>query len=116
MTFMSAVGTHLWQSTLFAVIVGVATLALRRNHAAIRHALWLAASIKFLVPFAALTALGAELGPRLPVKVTRTEILLVMNGAQPELPAVAPLALPPAQPGVPAVPPAALGAIWLCGA
>jgi beta-lactamase regulating signal transducer with metallopeptidase domain len=49
---------HLWQSTAFAAAAGLLTLALRRNRARVRHALWLAASIKFLVPLAAPIALG----------------------------------------------------------
>ncbi|MEO6080058.1 MAG: M56 family metallopeptidase [Steroidobacteraceae bacterium] len=49
---------HLWQSTLFAVAIGGLTLLLRRNSARVRYWLWLAASLKFLVPFALLAALG----------------------------------------------------------
>src|SRR5262245_52460202 len=56
-----ALGNHLWQSTLFALCVAALVLALRRNGASVRSALWLAASVKFLVPFAALSALGARL-------------------------------------------------------
>ena len=52
---------HLWQSSLFLGAAGLMTLALRRNSAHVRFWLWFAASIKFLVPFAALTALGATL-------------------------------------------------------
>src|SRR5262245_37148300 len=52
---------HLWQSTLVAALVAALTLALRRNRAQVRHALWLAASLKFLIPFAALVALGAQI-------------------------------------------------------
>jgi uncharacterized protein (TIGR03435 family) len=54
-------GNHLWQSTLFALAVGLLTLALRSNRASVRHLLWLAASIKFLVPFSLLVALGTRL-------------------------------------------------------
>lgn len=49
---------HLWQSTLLAVALGLLTLAFRKNAAGVRYALWFAASIKFLVPFSALMALG----------------------------------------------------------
>lgn len=52
---------HLWQSTLFAAIAGLLTLALRANHARARHALWLAASFKFLIPFSLLVAIGSHL-------------------------------------------------------
>jgi bla regulator protein BlaR1 len=52
---------HLWQSTLFAVAVASLALLLRKNSARIRYFLWLAASAKFLVPFALLIAVGAKI-------------------------------------------------------
>jgi bla regulator protein blaR1 len=62
---VSAIGTamanHLWQSTLFALLAAVSTLALRKNQARIRHHIWLAASLKFLVPFALLVNIGSHL-------------------------------------------------------
>ena len=51
---------HLVESTLFAIAVWLVTLALRRNPARVRHALWMAASVKFLVPFSLLVALGSH--------------------------------------------------------
>ena len=56
-----ALGNHLWQSTLFALVVGCLTLLLRKNGARARCLLWLAASVKFLVPFALLTAVGSQI-------------------------------------------------------
>jgi len=56
-----ALGNHLWQSTLFAVAAGLLTLLLRKNHARARYLLWLAASVKFLVPFSVLVGLGSRL-------------------------------------------------------
>jgi bla regulator protein BlaR1 len=53
---------HLWQSTLFAVVAGAATLALRGSQARVRYGLWLAASVKFLIPFALLVGLGGWIG------------------------------------------------------
>jgi uncharacterized protein (TIGR03435 family) len=50
---------HLWQSTLVAAAAGVLTLALRKHNARARYWLWLAASIKFLIPFSLLVRLGA---------------------------------------------------------
>jgi bla regulator protein BlaR1 len=58
---VSMVANHLWQSTLFAVFVGLLTLLFRNNGAHVRHGLWLAASIKFLLPFSVLIALGSQL-------------------------------------------------------
>ena len=56
-----ALGNHLWQSTLFALAAGLLTLTLRKRHARARYWLWLAASVKFLIPFAFLVDLGSHL-------------------------------------------------------
>src|SRR5262245_22793829 len=53
---------HLWQSTLFAVIAGLLSLALANNHARVRYWIWQTSSVKFLVPFSMLIALGSSLG------------------------------------------------------
>ena len=52
---------HLWQSTAVAILAWLLTLALRHNSARVRYAIWLAASIKFLLPFQLLTSAGARL-------------------------------------------------------
>ena len=52
------IANHLWQSTLFAGAAGLLTLVLRKNPARVRHWVWIAASLKFLVPFALLIAAG----------------------------------------------------------
>ncbi|MBW8870372.1 MAG: hypothetical protein JF563_06300, partial [Acidobacteriales bacterium] len=58
---------HLWQSSLCVAGAGLLALALHRNGANVRFWLWFAASTKFLVPFAALTAISAHfLTPVLP--------------------------------------------------
>ncbi len=54
---------HLWQSTVCLVIASALVLILRRDHARARYGIWLAASLKFLVPFSLLIALGARLAP-----------------------------------------------------
>ena len=61
-------GNHLWQSTLFAAAAGLLTLTLGKNRAHVRYWLWLTASVKFLVPFAVLVAVGSQFGwPSSPV-------------------------------------------------
>jgi beta-lactamase regulating signal transducer with metallopeptidase domain len=55
---------HLWQSTLFAGLAALVTLLFQNQGARVRFWLWFAASVKFLVPFAALAALGGWLLPR----------------------------------------------------
>ena len=62
---LSALLDHLWQSTLLALVAGLTVLALRKAPASARYGLWFAASAKFLVPFAALAALGRLAAPRL---------------------------------------------------
>ena len=49
---------HLWQSTMVAGAAGLLTFVLRNNSARLRYSIWLAASLKFLVPFSLLVALG----------------------------------------------------------
>src|SRR5688572_24022502 len=56
---MAEIFNHLWQSTLFAAVVALLCAACRHTRARIRYGLWFAASVKFLVPFAALAAIGS---------------------------------------------------------
>jgi len=59
---VAAIADHLWQSTLFALAAGLMVgVALRRNRAHERYWLWLAASLKFLLPFSLLVSLGNRL-------------------------------------------------------
>ena len=44
-----AILDHLWQSTLVVLAAGLLVLALRKAPAGVRHGLWMAASLKFLV-------------------------------------------------------------------
>ena len=57
----SELANHLWQSTLFAVAVGLLTLMCRKNSASVRYWLWFSASVKFFIPFTVLMALGDRL-------------------------------------------------------
>src|SRR2546421_307152 len=59
--FGAPLGNHLWQSTLFAGVVGLLTLLLRKNRADTRYSLWLIASAKFLLPFSLLIGMGSHL-------------------------------------------------------
>jgi TonB family protein len=55
------IANHLWQSTLFAVGIALLSLLFRRDGAHVRYWLWWIASIKFLVPFSLLLAIGRAL-------------------------------------------------------
>ncbi|HEY4086020.1 MAG TPA: M56 family metallopeptidase [Bryobacteraceae bacterium] len=57
---MNAILNHLWQSTTFVAVVAVAALMLRRYSPRPRYWLWLAASVKFLLPFSLLVSTGAR--------------------------------------------------------
>lgn len=71
---------HLWQSTLFAAAVALLTLAFRRNRAHVRYWLWLAASVKFLVPFGALLWIGSQI-EIVPIERSGQEIIGVLDTA-----------------------------------
>lgn len=79
---------HLWQSTLLALGLGLLTLAFRRSGAAVRYGLWLAASTKFLVPFAPIAAVGKLLhtlipAANAPMAPAAPGAVFVMEAAQP---------------------------------
>jgi uncharacterized protein (TIGR03435 family) len=61
-SFWVAFANHLWQSTLVAGAAWLLTLALKGNRAQVRYWLWLAASVKFLIPFSLLVSAGSYWG------------------------------------------------------
>jgi len=74
---------HLWQSTVFAAVVAVVGVAFRRNRAQVRYWLWLAASVKFLIPFGALLWIGTQI-ELMPIERSGQAIVGVLdNVAQP---------------------------------
>jgi beta-lactamase regulating signal transducer with metallopeptidase domain len=105
---------HLWQSTLFCAVIWSITLAMRTNSAAVRHWLWLLASMKFLVPFSALHLLGAAAGLPTPVESQPTFFGTALQAATPM---VAPaLTVPEAQGGAPFALAVGMLAAWILGA
>jgi beta-lactamase regulating signal transducer with metallopeptidase domain len=83
---------HLWQSTLFAAAAGALTLLFRGHGAGVRHGLWFAASLKFLVPFSLLAAIGEHL--RAPIEPVMPAMLFVLQPAARPFAAAAPLLAP----------------------
>jgi bla regulator protein BlaR1 len=111
-----ALGNHLWQSTLFACALALLTLAFRGNRARVRYWLWLAASLKFLIPFWLLVAIGSHLASPRPSAAPKVNLYFVMQQA------TAPFASPeisPSPASAAAVSPSylfpTLLAIWVCG-
>jgi len=70
---------HLLQSTLFAALAGLLTLAFRKNRAQVRYSLWLAASVKFLIPFSILIAAGSHFAWRAPSVVVQSGLSFVVE-------------------------------------
>lgn len=73
------IANHLWQSTLFAGVAGLLTLALRKNRAQARYALWLVASAKFLIPFSLLVGAGSHLGRSKVPAINHSGLTVVMQ-------------------------------------
>jgi len=117
LTVAPALGNHLWQSTLCLVMAGLLTLVFRKNHARVRYGLWLAASVKFLIPFSILFALGSSLAKPHVVVPASTGFFSVMQEAS--QPFARPAAHEPSPVAFAATPPnllpGVLAAIWLCG-
>ena len=119
-SLIPAVANHLWQSTAFATAAWLLTVALRKNSARVRYGIWLAASIKFLIPFSLLIAMGAWL-PKSSQSVAPTVYSAVKITEQPfadiSSAFVAPAAyIPTLAQRIAAGVPAALLALWLIGA
>jgi beta-lactamase regulating signal transducer with metallopeptidase domain len=112
---LSPLANHLWQSTICAAIAWLLTLALRKNRAAVRYWLWLAASVKFLMPFSFLVSTGSQLGWRATPAIRPHQFSLLMDDIS------RPFALSAPVPRLIEAPPvtnefsAILFAVWFCG-
>jgi len=106
---MTGLLNHLWQSTLFAAVAGLLTLLLRRNRARARYWLWLAASVKFLIPFSLLVDAGSALGWRIAPAIAQSDRSFTIE--QVFLAPAAPAAVQHAQSNLPVL----LLAAWLGG-
>ena len=112
---LSPIANHLWQSTLVAGITGIVTLALRKNSARVRHWVWVAASLKFLIPFSVLVAIGGRLEWRTAPAIAPNVIVVVEQVSRPfTLTADSSLVLATA-PKAPGKLPGILFGIWACG-
>jgi uncharacterized protein (TIGR03435 family) len=78
-TSASSLGNHLWQSTLFVVVAGLLTLALRQNQARARYWIWLSASVKFLIPFSLLVGIGSHLASTRGLTRVQPSVSFVMD-------------------------------------
>ncbi len=76
---LSPIANHLWQSTLFAGAAGLLTLALRKNSARVRHWIWVAASLKFLVPLSLLITIGSYVQRRTALVASQSTFSVVLD-------------------------------------
>ena len=111
---MNAVLNHLLQSTLFAGLAALLAFLFRKNFARIRYWLWVAASLKFLVPFSLLLALGSHLGWIPLRRVIHTMTVTVTETAPQTNPIVLNLGAP-AESVHPTDWSLLLPALWACG-
>ena len=75
----SALCNHLWQSTLFAGVVWLLTLLLRKYQARTRYWLWMAASVKLLIPFSLLAVLVSQLKWIIHARESQTATFLAIH-------------------------------------
>ncbi len=111
---MIPVINHLWQSTLCVAGIWLLTLAFRKNRAAVRYWLWLAASVKFLVPFSLLVSIGSQFGWNTPQPERAVSVVIDQIGRTFTLPATAArFAATPSESNQ--IPELLLFAVWLGG-
>jgi uncharacterized protein (TIGR03435 family) len=108
---------HLWQSTLFTAAVWLVARAVRTNAARVRYWLWLAASVKFLIPLSLLVSFGERFAWRpaavAPPPAVSSVIEQVLTPAAAGVAAAAPAA--PIASAPPIVWPAVLIVAWGLG-
>ncbi len=109
--YLSLLANHLWQSTVAAAAAALICFLLRNHAARARYWLWLAASLKFLVPFSVLVSLGARFDrPGTAAVATATAVEQISRSFAP-LPTLLPVS-----PSAPPRWPLAVAAIWAVGA
>ena len=113
---LALLANHLWQSTVCVGVAWLLTVALRRNRAAVRYWILLAASIKFLVPSPLLMSAANQLAWRTPHAILQPRIPMAISKISQPFAAPAVNTMAPAVMGTQSNPlPAMLFAIWLCG-
>src|SRR5262249_49023524 len=99
------------------------TLIFRRNRASVRYSLWLAASLKFLIPFSILVGVGHQLKWPWSPGIANTQVISVVGQISQPFSAQVPASRSDfiqreAVPGLPPAGnrlPATLFYVWLCG-
>lgn len=111
---------HLLQSTAVALLAWLLTIALRANAARVRYAIWMIASIKFLMPFSLLTRIGEHWAKPLLSKQGAPAVYSVVEEFSVPFqqllgPGSGPVSLYPAHSNVSSIACILIAAAWLCG-
>jgi bla regulator protein blaR1 len=113
--YLSPLANHLWQSTVFAATAGFMTLAFRKHRAGVRYGLWLAASVKLLIPFSLLVVVGSSLGWRTAPALTHSRIPFAMEQISQPFAPQATATRPTLAPAAPSPVPAIVLIVWMGG-
>jgi bla regulator protein blaR1 len=119
-TIAAALANHICQSTLVALMAGLLTFILQKNHARTRYWLWMAASAKFLVPFSLLFRIGSYLSWSRRSVGTKPGLYFAMGKVsqaftQPTLSMISRTAHSLAYPSLMRLLPGLLATVWFCG-
>ncbi len=111
---LTPVANHVWQSTLLAGSVWLLSLVFRKQRARVRYGLWLAASVKFLVPFSLLIGMGSRVEWRPAGSLAHSPLPVAMEQISQPFARAAPVAGIALSPAASPLPGILLG-IWICG-
>jgi bla regulator protein BlaR1 len=113
--YLTPLANHLWQSSLCALVAGLLTLSLRKNRASMRYWIWLAASVKFLIPFSLLLDVISRLQWRSIPPITQPQLSHVIDQIAQPLPAPVFTPYLAAVPEAPSLFSTVLVIVWFCG-
>lgn len=112
---LSLLANHLWQSTIFTMAAALLAFALRKNRAQSRYWLWLAASIKFVIPFSLLVTAGSLVEWRGVSPVSAPVAVAIDQVSQPFTTSAVLASVPSSLPAPSRILPSVLLALWICG-
>ena len=120
--WLVSVVNHLWQSTLVVLLAWLLTLALKRNEAKTRYWVWMAASLKLVVPFSLFISVGELLRPAAAIPLRNPQFAAAIvnmtqpfsQGAEPAIAGFSRSVVPAAAPHQVDLLPVFL-TVWLCG-
>jgi uncharacterized protein (TIGR03435 family) len=113
--YLSSLANHLWQSTIVVGVCAILAFVLRNNSARLRYGLWLAAAMKFLIPFSLFVGIGHQFEWRTPPAITQQPIAAVTEISMPFAATARSAAVLPSVPAKANPMPFILLSVWLCG-